>query len=222
MYASPNRRPRPIRVVAPMLAAALLHGCAPWDRTSADERQVNGALLALLTTPGKRICVDAATYGEPLAVFGAMLPAPDPARRPLYWRPPEALDPGRVLTNRDLVDVELRKEQVILPERPQTAPRLPLTVQQQLNGLAAQAAVMEADRGVRLDGTPAAPLATVRWWVRNRLDPSCGPIYTVSKPVFVENTAFLSVTAAHQGSTYAFRKTGTRWVPFAKWSTWLY
>lgn len=214
-----------VRVEMFLLAGALcsLGACGPTQGTERDEEQVNGALLKVLTASGRKICVDRGTHGEPLAIFRAMLPAPDPARRPLYWSAPAPLQQGRLLSNGELVDLELRDGRVRLPERRQSADRLPFVTQKQLNSLAREASLTVPDQTVRLQNTPAAPLATVRWWVLNRFDSSCDPVYTVSNPVFLRNMAFLSVTAAHQGSTYAFHKNATGgWVPSAKWSTWLY
>ncbi len=204
------------------VAACATAGCGAVDGTSTDEQQVNAQLLKVLTTPGKRICVDRGTYGEPLAIFRTMLPAPDPARRPLYWTPPGPLQDGRVLSRSELVGLELGDKRVRLPEHAQDPNRLPFITQTQLNALAREASLITADSDVRLRETPLAPRATVRWWVRNRLDSSCDPIYTVSKPVFLHDVAFLSVTAGHQGSTYAFHRKAGQWAAVAKWSTWLY
>lgn len=202
------------------LAIAALGGCA--SAPADDAERINALLLQVLTSRGERICVDSKTYGEPLAVFRAMLPAPDPARRPLGWHPPGPLREGPSLTGRQLAAQELRGERIVLPERAQTKDQLPAVEQVQLNGAAREASLMAPQTGVGLRASPAAPRATVRWWPLNRLDRSCGPVHTVSKPVVFRDLAFVSVTAGHQGTTYAFREVGPAWRPIAKWSTWLY
>lgn len=210
---------RAAMVALPLLAT--LGGCSGWHADT-DERRINTLLLQVLTSDGKGICVDSGTYGEPLAIFRAMLPAPEPARRPLAWSKPAPLTPGRNLTGQELVGSELKGQQVVLPERPSGKDRLSVIEQIQLNDWARQASFASTYPAVSLADTPEAPRARVRWWGWNRLDSSCRPIYTVSKPVIFQNMAFVSVTAAHQGSTYAFRKAGAAWAPHAKWSNWLY
>ena len=92
----------------------------------------------------------------------------------------------------------------------------------QLNQLARMASLVEPEQGVTVRAVPEAPLATVRWWPINRLTPRCDFIHTVSKPVIKQSIAFVTVTAAHQGTTYAFQKSADGWSTIAKWSNWLY
>lgn len=223
-----NGRPTPppgrkAAALAPALAALLaLPGCGSGPAGGDDAARINQALLRTLTSGGERICVDGKAYGEPLAIFRTMLPAPDPARRPLGWHPPSPLREGPSLTGRQLADAEFRGERIVLPERAQGKDKLPQIQQVQLNGIAKEASLMRPLQDVGLDRSPAAPLAKVRWWVLNRLDRSCGPVHTVSKPVIYRDMAFVSVTAGHQGTTYAFRNAASAWTPVAKWSTWLY
>lgn len=198
----------------------MLGSCADWHATD-DERQVNVLLLKVLTSGGKPICVNSTTYGEPLAIFRTMLPAPVPARRPLGWSSPAPLYEGRYLTGQELVGSELNGDRIVLPEHAVPKDRLSVIEQIQLNDWAKQASFAATYPAVSLTSTPEAPLARVRWWLWNRLDTSCRPIYTVSKPVIFRNMAFVSVTAAHQGSTWAFRKDGNAWAAYAKWSNWL-
>ncbi|WP_375401956.1 hypothetical protein [uncultured Sphingomonas sp.] len=204
------------------MCATGLASCSVAPGPRDDVQRINDSLLALLTSDGRRICVDAKTYGEPLGIFRTMLPAPDPAKRPLGWFPPRPLEFGPSLGARQLVDVELRGERVVLPERSQPRDRLPVTRQVQLNSLAADGALMTPHGSTSFRSNPAAPRATVRWWPLNRFDSKCGPVYTFSKPVVFRGAAFVTVTAGHRGSTYAFSESGAGWAPVAKWSTWLY
>lgn len=214
---------RRVSIARSLAAGTLAFGLTACGSSgTTDERQVVESLLGVLTAGDTAICVDGRTRGEPLAVYRSMLPAPDPARRPLYWVPPAPLQTGRVLSNRELVDTEFRDGQALLPEHAQSKDRLPYTVQRQLDGVAREASVIQPDGVMTLSPNARVPLARVRWWVRNRFDKGCDPVYTLSHPIIVRNQAFVTVTAGHHGSTYAFRKTGPGWAPVAKWSTWLY
>ena len=196
--------------------------CSRGSDADGDDKGINDALLRTLTSDGTEICVDSGTYGEPLAVFRTMKLAPDAVRRLLHWSAPDALKLGRVLTNRELVDDELRGGQSKLPEFVQDKTRLSLPAQAQLNALADMASLVTPEPGVRLHNSAAAPLAKVRWWPLNRVGHRCDAVHTVSKPVIKRGIAFVTVTAAHQGTTYAFRKSGADWATIAKWSNWLY
>jgi hypothetical protein len=199
-----------------------LAGCTSADRIDNPQR-INEALLRTLTADGQRICVDSGTFGEPLAVFRTMLPAPPAVRRLLFWSPPAPLRPGRLLSGHELVRDELSDGRSILPERRQDTQKLPLPAQLQLNALARNALLVTPEAGVWLHDTPSAPLAQVRWWPLNRLDASCDGTFTFSKPLIKNDMAFVTVTAAHQGSTYALRRNNAgQWESLAKWSNWLY
>lgn len=208
--------------IALAMMGAGIGGCQADAGERDDNRQISAGLFRVLTSQGKAICVDAATHGEPLAIFRSMIPAPDPARRPLIWSRPAPLENGRTLTGRELVDDEFGDGRLVLPERTSASGVLSVTAQVQLNALARTASMMSSDSSARLNPAPDAPLAKVRWWIRNRFDANCGPPYTVSKPIIMRDVAFVSVTAGHRGSTYAFHKVKAVWQPVAKWSTWLY
>lgn len=204
--------------MAGLLAVSLaLGGCAAG--AASDATQVVGAVAQLQAADGRRICLDRTTRGEPLAIFRTMLPAPNPARRPLGWRTPGPLMPSASITNRQLVADEFRDQHVVLPEHGQTAPELAFEAQWQLNGLARRMANVAGDKDVAIpDGAKVQP----RWWIRNRLDPGCDMPYTISNPVLAQNIAFVSVTAGHQGTIYAVQRDKGVWKPIAKWSNWLY
>ncbi|WP_174284550.1 hypothetical protein [Sphingomonas bacterium] len=213
-----NRRHWRVAALAAVLAGTV--SCSNASDMSNDQR-INDALLRTLTSKNAAICVDSGTYGEPLAIFRTMLVAPYPVRRMLHWSTPDPLRVGRSLSDRELVDDELREGHSMLPEAAQDRP-LPLTAQGQLNALAQMASLVGSESGVRLHDTPAVPLAHVRWWPLNRLGSRCDAVHTVSAPVIKGDIAFLTVTAAHQGTIYAFHKVGTEWTTIAKWSNWLY
>jgi hypothetical protein len=202
--------------------AAVLASCGVSSQGKTDAEQVSHALLKTLTADGQAICLDSTTQGEPLAVFRTMLPAPDPARRPLGWHEPKPLLRGQNVTNRELVAAEFRDEHVELPEPAAAEKMLPVLMQLRLNALARAVAFIPSDGPSGLRNSADVPLARVRWWVLNRLDRTCGPVYTLSKPIIVRDVAFVSAMAGHDGSIYALRRVGQVWEPLAKWSNWLY
>jgi hypothetical protein len=199
-----------------------LTSCGVSSPVRSDAEQVSQALLKTLTADGETICVDSTTQGEPLAIFRTMLTAPDPARRPLEWHEPGPLNAGREVTGRQLVAAEFRGEHLQLPEYGTAENALPALLQMRLNALARAVAFIPSDAPTSVKGNAEVPNARVRWWVSNRLDRSCGPIYTLSKPIVVRDVAFVSVMAGHEGTIYALRKADRVWAPLAKWTNWLY
>lgn len=205
--------------VATMLG---LTSCGVTSPLRSDAEQVTQSLLKTLTADGETICVDSTTQGEPLAIFRTMLTAPDPARRPLAWHEPGPLNEGKEVTGRQLVAAEFRGEHIQLPEYGTAENVLPPLLQLRLNALARAVSFIPSDAPTSVTGSGDVPKARVRWWVSNRLDRSCGPIYTLSKPIVVRDVAFVSVMAGHEGSIYALRKADQAWAPLAKWTNWLY
>jgi hypothetical protein len=199
-----------------------LTSCGVSSPLHTDAEQVTQSLLKTLTADGATICVDSTTQGEPLAIFRTMLTAPDPARRPLAWHEPGPLNAGKEVTGRQLVASEFRGEHIELPEYGTAENVLPPLLQLRLNALARAVSFIPSDAPTSVKASGDVPKARVRWWVSNRLDRSCGPIYTLSKPIVVRDVAFVSVMAGHEGTIYALRKTNKTWAPLAKWTNWLY
>jgi hypothetical protein len=210
-------------VMATVAATVMLTGCVDASSTAADDRtQVMQSLLSVLTADGKPACVDARTRGKPLAIFRTMMVAPDPARRPLAWFVPQPLRPQGMLSSQQLFDDQFRSERVVLTKPRRPAQALPNDLQGQLNAAAGQLSLDQEEDRLAISDSQAAPLAKVRWWVRNRFDQTCSPIYTISNPVIAKNVAFVSVTAGHWGTTYAFQKKGPSWATIAQWTNWIY
>ena len=200
-----------------------LAGCSAASQTPADDTTlVMRSLLSVLTADGKPACLDGRTRGQPLAIFRTMMVAPDPARRPLAWFAPQPLRPNAMLTGRQLFDDQIRSDRIVLAKPQQSSRPLPNLLQGQLNAAAGQLSLYQNQPRVAIDAWPAAPRATVRWWVHNRVDRACTPVYTVSNPVVAKNVAFVSVTAGHWGTTYAFRKQAETWSAIAQWTNWIY
>ncbi|MEG3174722.1 hypothetical protein U1872_00655 [Sphingomonas sp. RB3P16] len=180
------------------------------------------SLLVLLTADGKPVCIDGRTRGKPLAIFRTMMVAPDPARGRLEWFAPQPLRPEGMLSAQQLFDDQIRADHIVLNKPQQAARTLSNALQGQLNSAAAQLSLDQDETRVTISETAAAPLAKSRWWIRNRVDTACSPIYTASNPVVAKNVAFVSVTAGHWGTTYAFHKQAAGWSPVAQWTNWLY
>lgn len=215
-------------VLPPLLAFAglALTGCSSHPPQPADDTTlVVRSLLSVLTADGKPTCIDARTRGEPLAIFQRMMAAPDPSRRPLAWYPPQPLRPAAASSlslSPDALSSGRVEPRPRLATSQSTARSLPHLLQSQINAAAMKLSLYDTRDHIVLDNWANAPLARVRWWVRNRLDSGCSAIYTVSTPVVARNVAFVSVAASHTGTTYAFRKQGTSWTPIAQWADWLY
>lgn len=198
----------------------VLAGCA--SPQNDDRHRIAAAVLAQLTSNGRPICVDSRTRGEPLSVFRTMIVAPNPARRPLAWRAPSVLLAPRVVRGPapDPRRVTDTRTQLAIAEA--TEATLPAVEQVRLNGLAREAMVMKSGGEIDLAATLQAPRARVRWAPINRFDPNCDEPHSLTRPVINRSTAFVTVVAAHQGTTYAVERRGNGWVPTAQWSTWLY
>ena len=202
---------------------AALAGCgesskAPTDATA----QVMQSLVSLLTADGKAACIDSRTRGEPLAIFRTMMAAPDAARRPLSWFAPQPLRPTGMPSRRQMFDDQINAERFVLTTPQQSSRPLPVLLQGQLDAAARQLSLYGDQDRVSIAAPQAAPHATVRWWIRNRFDRGCTPVYTASNPVVANNIAFVSVTAGHWGTTYAFRKHASAWSPVGQWTNWMY
>lgn len=203
-----------------MSVATVLGGCSAAPDN--EPNRIIAPVLAQLTAGQRPICVDSRTRGEPLAIFRTMIVAPAPSRRSLGWHKPGVLLPERTIGARALVENELSDSRTRLPLAETDVPFLSMVDQLRFNGLAREAMSAGSMASTNIRAVPQAPLALVRWWPRNRFDASCGETYTISKPVVIRNFAFVSVTAGHQGTTYALESNAGRWTPVAQWANWLY
>jgi hypothetical protein len=200
----------------------LASGCASETQTPSEPAKVIETLLGVLSSDGRRVCVDAKTQGKPLAVFSTMIVAPRPSRRPLQWQIPKPLRPPGPLSNRELYEDEFARARILLEKPVNARDVLPPEQQLQLNSVARTLAAVGDVERVSIANSPKRPLIVARWWLANRVRPLCVPNFTISNPVVAREIAFVSVTGGHWGTTYAFRKRGDRWAPHAQWTTWLY
>lgn len=207
------------------LAAALLAGgCggspnAPLD----DDEKIVRAVLNVLVSDNKPLCVDNKTYGRALVTFREYSMAPPPSRRLLAWAPPQAFRPPAMPTAAEMDAAERQGRQILLPKPAEREDPLPAPEQSTLNA-AARALSMPpvADRGIAIRSSWAPRGVTLRWWPRNRIEGSCKPPYMISNPARNRDLAFVQVRADHWGTIYALQPKGGDWVPIAQWNTWLY
>jgi hypothetical protein len=205
-----------------VIACAMTVGCASNGDSSDDARGAAAAVIAAMTSGGRdRICIDNRTRGEPLAIFRSMTVAPDPARRPLTWQAPNRFGAAQDLSAAQLIDAEFAGNVPVLAEPPLRDAALGIEDQLQINALARQLATRTTS-SVSLGGLTVPANASVRWWPFNRLSRSCDKTYRLTDPVVIRDVAFVSVTSGHWGTTFAVRRTGGQWQPWAQWSDWLY
>jgi hypothetical protein len=204
-----------------LIAALVLatSGCASPD-LSVEDRIVRAALRTMVSD-GKEVCVENRTRGAPLAVFRAMLEAPNPSRRPLAWHQAGALRPPPGLSNADLYRDQIEGQQTYLTEPGAGAARLSFDAQRSLEAAARKLAYAQPSPSNRVEGS-WVPGVRSRWWLFNRLWQRCVPSYTISDPVWYDKTAFVTVSADHWATTYAAQPSGGDWHVVAQWSNWLY
>ncbi len=203
-------------------AALLLSACGAAPADDDSSRIVASVLKQLTAATPQAICVDGRTEGEPLAIFRTMIVAPDPSRRALVWRAPGSLLPNRVVADKALGEGNLSDSRTRIPLADPATAALPMVDQVRLNEVAREAMIAVAAPQGPISDSMEAPLARVRWWPLNRIGGGCREIYVVSRPVIIRGMAFVSVTAGHQGTTYALENRQQSWVPVAQWANWIY
>lgn len=187
-----------------------------------DHAKVVQALMTLLSANNTKVCVDGATHGAPLAIFRDMMTAPEAARRPLAWHAPTPLRPPAPLTGRQIFNDVFAADRALIVPPFGNGDRLPVLKQVQYNA-AAQSLLISGDvESTSIQNSPTTPTIHARWWALNRIWSECTAIYTVSHPVVGGKIAFVSVTASHWGTTYAFQQDRGVWSPTAQWTNWLY
>ncbi len=202
--------------------AVFASGCGALGGESEDVRAVSREVVALIGGDKTIVCIDSGTRGAPLAVFRTMSSAPDPARRPLAWHAPTMLQSSQRFSGKQLLNAEFADVHPVIAKPGDQVGQLATLDQIQLNALASQMANDNYTRSAGLSGVVSRPNVKVRWWPINRFDRSCQRLYTVSDLAIANDTAFVSVTSGHWGTTYALRRVGSAWRPAAQWSTWLY
>lgn len=206
------------------VALLLAGGCgkapgAPLD----DDEKIVRAVLGVLVSDHKPLCVDGSTSGRALTTFREYALAPSPSRRMLAWAPPQAFRPPPMPTAAEMDAAERQGREIHLPEPAQRQDPLPVAQQSALNA-AARALSMPPvpDSSVTIDAAWAPRGVTMRWWPVNRVTGTCTPPYMLSNPARNRGLAFVQVRAGHWGTIYALQPKGSDWAPIAQWNAWLY
>jgi hypothetical protein len=212
-----------LRLKLVLLSTIFVSGCAGSEAGANDDAtQVLHALAVTLTSDHKGLCVDSETDGEPLSIYRTMMALPATERPVLDWHQPEPLRPPVELSGKRVFDGELRSDQIYLRPPAQTTAVLPTDQQRALDAAASRLGLKTDNPAKTVAPWPGAPLVEPHWWGFNRLSGSCSPRYTFSHPVVAKDIAFVSVTAGHWGTTYAFSKKPGGWATIGQWSNWLY
>lgn len=220
-------RPAVRRLTAASLAIVLpsvLFGCSSPQRSLEDREKIVRAVLTLLTSTGKAVCIDDQTDGEALAVFREMMIAPRAARWDLRWHTPLPLRPDARNTTKDLKASEFDQKELEIREPGVREDALPGMDQLRLDGIAQRLSTpigeVEESIAIRRSWVPAN--VSARWWPLNRLRKDCWPLFELSDSVRDRQTAFVTVRAEHWGTLYALEQTSSEWRVVAEWSRWLY
>jgi len=199
------------------VAACSMPDLAPQN----DEEKLVAATLLMLSGRGQPVCVDATTIGQPLSVFRTLTSNPPPGATPPAWFLPDRFRPPAALSGADLYRGAQADGAVHIDQPTNGTRAVAQPAQLMLDRAAWLLSAQEADRAVTI--APSwQPAIKARWWLRNRVSRHCSPTYHVSNPVRARDIGFVTVTADHWGTTYAFKRDGNGWVARAQWSNWLY
>ncbi|CAN5288492.1 hypothetical protein BH11PSE5_BH11PSE5_10780 [soil metagenome] len=220
--AAPKHRRHYSRPALGIVVLACLASCsAPSATPQGDGAKLVFATLQLLTADGSQICVDSGTTGQPLSVYRTMASNPPGGIKPI-WFVPATLKPPPELSNADLYRGAQAEGPAHIDQPGNATAVLPSKAQAELDRAAWILSQRDPDPSVTIPGTWGLNGVQSRWWLRNRVSRRCAPNYKLSNPVTVNNIGFISVTAGHWGTTYAFTRKDKDWVVRAQWSNWLY
>lgn len=213
-----SRQKKAIWLLACLSASAC---AAPIGVPLSDDEKLVRATLQVLSADGSQICVDASTTGRPLSVYRIMASNPPAGVKPV-WFVPASLKPPQALSDAELYRGAQADGTAHIDQPGNMTAVLPSRAQAQLDRAAW--ILSERDPNPTVTISPSWGLVGVkpRWWLRNRLSRHCAPNYQISDPVTANNIGYVTVTAEHWGTTYAFTRSGSDWVARAQWSNWLY
>lgn len=203
----------------PMLSLA---GCTGTDKSPVDsDEKLIQAALTMLDGQGEPLCVDAKTVGHPLSVFRASASNASRTVAPRTWFAPARFSPPRGLSTTDIYRGGQADDTVHLDQPTNTGPELGERDRLMLDRAASSLSMNEANRSITIWPSWQAGMKA-RWWLRNRVSRHCTPNYHLSNPVRSNDIGFVTITANHWGTTYAFKRKGADWVVTAQLSNWLY
>ncbi|MDB5581812.1 MAG: hypothetical protein JWR80_6988 [Bradyrhizobium sp.] len=199
------------------LAACSVPDKAPRD----DEEKLVQAALGMLNGKGEPVCVDATTVGGPLSVFRSIASNPPPGAAPPAWFLPTGFSPTAALSAADLYRGARADGAVHIDQPTNGTSVVSMPAQAMLDRAAWLLSAQDADRRITI--APSwQPGIKARWWLRNRVSRHCSPNYQISNPVRARDIGFVTVTADHWATTYAFKRSGSGWAARAQWSNWIY
>jgi hypothetical protein len=194
---------------------------APDQAPRNDEDKLIQATLGLLSGKGQPLCVDATTVGHPLSVFRSIASNPPPGSTPPAWFLPARFSPPAALSGADLYRGAQSDGAVHIDQPINGAAVVTTPAQAMLDHAALRLSAHDTDRPVTI--SPSwLPGIKARGWLRNRVSWHCSPNYQISNPIRARDIGFVTVTANHWGTTYAFKRSGSGWAARAQWSVWLY
>jgi hypothetical protein len=206
------------------LSLLLLLTCAACSKSAPldNEEKIIRATLVLLASEGQSACVDNHTRGQPLAIFSAMTAAGPHLLKPLPWYVPGPLRPPAAMSSSDLIRDSTQGGTTHLREPENSTLPLSATEQSRLNQKAAVLGRLRDVESVSIRTSWNVKNISTGWWPINRISSRCSLNYVVSDPALSGTDGFVTVTAGHWGTIYAFERRGADWIPTAQWKSWLY
>ena len=211
-----------VKLAVLSLGGLVLSGCSGNPTPRSDEDKLVLATLILLAAKGETVCVDNRTAGHPLTVFATMMNNRPDGLKPLRWFQPTGLRPLAAMSNGDLMRSARSDATVHINQPANASPPIDPVIQAAIDHDAAVLARRANDRQVIGFDAWHVRGVQARWWLLNRFTPRCFPNYRITNPAVGPDVGFVSVTAEHWGTTYAFSRRGAEWVVTAQWSNWMY
>lgn len=211
-----------ISSLSPLVSMAALAACSVNDRAPMDDdEKLIQATIAMLDGKDEPVCIDEKTVGRPLSVFHTITSNLPPGARAPGWFLPARFSPPDPLSNDEVYRGAQIEGSVLIDQPTNNVEPVSRAEQAKLHRAATLLSREPADHTILISES-WQPGIKVRWWLRNRLSSRCTPNYHISNAINARDIGFVSVTADHWGTTYAFRRTDKGWVVAAQWSNWLY
>ena len=211
-----------VRRLLVLICLSSLSACQGQGQPKTADEKIVFSTLKLLASDGKFVCVDNATSGPPLAVFGTTMRNRPAGLEPPTWFAPAALRPPAALSSSELLRGAQTNTNVHIDQPTNSTSALAPALQGELNRAAGQLSTQNGDQKIsHIDAWDIRGVLP-RWWLRNRLSWHCAPNYRLSNPVSAQNVGFITVIADHWATTYAFNRHDSDWVAVAQWSNWIY
>ena len=193
------------------------------DRLAPDER-IARAVLGVLASDGKPVCVQRITYGNPLTVYRSARRGELQRFYPLDWYPAQPFRPPSMPTQQQLRAAVEAKRDADLPDAPVRLDALPREQRSVIDSIAfamSTSAVPTHSILVRQGWVPANVFP--RWWPAKDRQNGCEANYVLSSIKRTDKAAFVAVRVDHWATLYALAPLpGGNWRVVAQWANWLY